>query len=41
MLGLSASKVGDTEKAEKAFDEALRIEPDHMKSLLKSEPHAD
>jgi len=34
MLGLSASKVGDTEKAEKAFDEALRIEPDHLKSLL-------
>lgn len=34
MLGLSESKVGDTEKAEKAFDEALRIDPDHMKSLL-------
>jgi len=34
MLGLSQSKVGDTEKAEKAFEEALRIDPDHMKSLL-------
>src|SRR3954467_1215619 len=33
MLGLSQSKVGDTEKAEKAFDEALRIDPDHLKSL--------
>jgi Flp pilus assembly protein TadD len=34
MLGLSESRVGDTEKAEKAFNEALRIDPDHMKSLL-------
>jgi Flp pilus assembly protein TadD len=34
MLGLSESRVGDTEKGEKAFDEALRIDPDHMKSLL-------
>ncbi len=34
MLGLSESKVGDTVKAEKAFEEALRIDPDHMKSLL-------
>jgi Flp pilus assembly protein TadD len=34
MLGLSASKVGDTEKAEKSFNEALRIDPDHLKSLL-------
>jgi len=34
MLGLSQSKVGDTEKAEKAFVEALRIDPDHLKSLL-------
>jgi Flp pilus assembly protein TadD len=34
MLGLSASRGGDSEKAEKAFEEALRIDPDHMKSLL-------
>ena len=34
MLGLSESRIGDTEKAEKAFNEALRIDPDHMKSLL-------
>lgn len=34
MLGLSQSKVGDTEKAEKAFDAALQIDPDHLKSLL-------
>jgi len=34
MLGLSESKVGDTAKAEKSFEEALRIDPDHMKSLL-------
>jgi Flp pilus assembly protein TadD len=34
MLGLSESRIGDTDKAEKAFNEALRIDPDHMKSLL-------
>jgi Flp pilus assembly protein TadD len=34
MLGLSESKVGDTEKAEKAFEAALKIDPDHLKSLL-------
>ncbi len=34
MLGLSASKGCDSEKAEKAFEEALRIDPDHLKSLM-------
>src|SRR5262245_43652869 len=34
MLGLSASKSGDPAKAEKAFDEALRIDPNHVKSLV-------
>jgi len=34
MLGLSQSKAGDTENAENAFDAALRIDPDHLKSLL-------
>ena len=34
MLGLSESRIGETEKAEAAFNEALRIDPDHMKSLL-------
>jgi Flp pilus assembly protein TadD len=34
MLGLSESKGGDAKKAEKAFEEALRLDPDHMKSLL-------
>jgi Flp pilus assembly protein TadD len=34
MLGLSASKSGDPAKAEKAFDEALRLDPDHFKSLV-------
>jgi len=36
MLGLSASKAGDPEKAMKAFDEALRIDPKHVKSLINS-----
>ena len=34
MLGLSASKGGDPKKAETAFEEALRIDPIHLKSLL-------
>ena len=34
MLGLSLNKVGDTEKAEASFEEALRLDPNHMKSLL-------
>jgi Flp pilus assembly protein TadD len=33
MLGLSASKSGDPAKAEKAFETALTIDPDHLKSL--------
>jgi Flp pilus assembly protein TadD len=33
MLGLSAQKSGDLEKAEKAFEEALSIDPNHLKSL--------
>jgi tetratricopeptide (TPR) repeat protein len=33
MLGLSASKSGDPDKAEKAFEEAIRIDPKHVKSL--------
>jgi tetratricopeptide (TPR) repeat protein len=34
MLGLSAWKAGDLPKAEGAFDEALSIDPDHVKSLV-------
>jgi superkiller protein 3 len=34
MLGLSAWKAGDFEKSEKSFNEALRLDPDHFKSLL-------
>ena len=34
MLGLSASKAGDTAKAESAFEEALRLDPNHVKSLV-------
>jgi superkiller protein 3 len=34
MLGLSAWKAGDLMKAEGAFDEALKIDPNHVKSLL-------
>jgi tetratricopeptide (TPR) repeat protein len=34
MLGLSAWKAGDLMKAEGAFDEALRIDPHHLKSLV-------
>jgi len=36
MLGLSASKTGDTKTAMKAFDEALRLDPKHVKSLINS-----
>ena len=36
MLGLSASKAGDPDKAMKAFDEALRLDPKHVKSLINS-----
>src|SRR6185503_14365390 len=34
MLGLSAWKAGDLTKAEGAFGEALRIDPNHVKSLV-------
>lgn len=34
MLGLSAWKAGDLEKSEKSFNDALRLDPDHFKSLL-------
>jgi tetratricopeptide (TPR) repeat protein len=34
MLGLSAWKAGDLSKAEGAFEEALRIDPTHLKSLV-------
>ena len=34
MLGLSAWKAGDAAKAEGAFEEALRIDPNHLKSLV-------
>lgn len=34
MLGLSAWKAGDLAKSEGAFDEALRIDPNHVKSLV-------
>jgi Flp pilus assembly protein TadD len=34
MLGLSAAKNGDAEKSEKAFEEALRLDPKHFKSLV-------
>jgi tetratricopeptide (TPR) repeat protein len=36
MLGLSAWKSGDFPKAEKAFDNALSIDPKHVKSLVNS-----
>ena len=36
MLGLSASKTGDVKTATKAFDEALRIDPNHVKTLINS-----
>jgi superkiller protein 3 len=34
MLGLSAWKAGDDAKAESAFEEALKIDPNHLKSLV-------
>ena len=34
MLGLSAWKAGDLIKAEGAFEEALKIDPNHVKSLV-------
>jgi tetratricopeptide (TPR) repeat protein len=34
MLGLAAWKAGDAVKAESAFEEALKIDPNHLKSLV-------
>jgi Flp pilus assembly protein TadD len=34
MLGLSAWKAGDLAKAESAFEDALKIDPNHVKSLV-------
>jgi tetratricopeptide (TPR) repeat protein len=34
MLGLAAWKSGDLGKAESAFEQALRIDPDHVKSYV-------
>jgi tetratricopeptide (TPR) repeat protein len=36
MLGLSAWKVGDRDKASNAFDQALQLDPNHRKSLFNS-----
>ncbi len=36
MLGLSAWKTGDLARAETAFDEALTLDPAHLKSMLNS-----
>lgn len=36
MLGLSAWKSGDLGRAERAFDQALTIDPEHLKSLINS-----
>ncbi len=36
MLGLSAWKAGDLARAERAFDEALTLDPTHLKSMLNS-----
>jgi tetratricopeptide (TPR) repeat protein len=36
MLGLSAWKSGDHDRALQAFDQALRLDPSHRKSLLNS-----
>jgi len=34
MLGLSTWKAGDLDKSQKAFETALTLDPDHLKSLL-------
>jgi Tfp pilus assembly protein PilF len=34
MLGLASWKTGDSKQAESAFEEALRIDPKHVKSLM-------
>ena len=34
MLGLSTWKAGDLDKSQKAFETALTIDPDHLKSLV-------
>ena len=36
MLGLSAWKSGDLARAQQAFDEALTLDPTHLKSMLNS-----
>ena len=36
MLGLSAWKAGDLARAEQAFDEALTLDPAHLKSMVNS-----
>jgi tetratricopeptide (TPR) repeat protein len=36
MLGMSAWKAGDTDKASSAFDQALQLDPGHRKSLFNS-----
>jgi tetratricopeptide (TPR) repeat protein len=36
MLGLSTWKTGDLARAEQAFDEALTLDPTHLKSMLNS-----
>ena len=36
MLGMSAWKVGDHDKASNAFDQALQLDPNHRKSLFNS-----
>src|SRR4029453_4785201 len=36
MLGLSAWKSGDFPKSEKAFEKALSIDPNHVKSLVNA-----
>src|SRR5688572_11361543 len=36
MLGLSAWKSGDFPKAEAAFEQALSVDPEHVKSLVNS-----
>ena len=36
MLGLSAWKAGDHDRATSAFDRALQLDPNHRKSLFNS-----